>query len=261
MSFSSIRERPTGSIYPPTLFIETWIPDTDSAIVGRRGMEVAGVSLWQRQNLRRAEIFRQTRVLLGHVGYAAFSIRKVAENCDMSPQTVYNLVGDREKLLSAATAQHLHALIAAARELQGPPGFFMAYADIVWGHSLKNAEYARTVSRAHFSSCCMRTSNVRSIMQDVFLAELLTLRDSGQLRDSIDVGGLAERMQSLVAITAMNWVEDPGDETGLRRQLTTGLGLLLLGAMKSSARTALEEWTDAIQTSGKAIPSGQAGSC
>lgn len=232
--------------------LECVVPDTDIALPGRCMGEAAvprGV-LWQRQKRREAEILRQTRILIGQSGYAAFSIRKVAEKCDLAPQTVYNLVGDREQLLEAAIGQHVNAMITAARTLDGPPGFFMAFADVLWGHALKNPAYARTVTRVHLSARGILLRNVEAILTGVFRSELAQLANSGALREGIDVALVAERMQALIFMTAITWVETGGDDIALRQQLVAGLGLLLLGAMKASARGPIEEWTDAAQALG-----------
>lgn len=236
---------------PLSPLLDRVVPDTDAAIGGRRDCEPAASGvLWSRQNRRRAEILRQTRILIGHQGYTAFSIRKVAENCEVAPQTVYNLLGDREQVLEAAIGQHVSAMVTAARKLEGPPGFFMAFAEVLWGHALKNPDYVRTVTRAQFSARCTPIPKVQTLLTDVFRAELSTLGGRGDLRDGIDIALLAEHLLSVIIMAAFTWVESDGDDSALRRQLVTGLGLPLLGAMSAMARRPIEEWTDAIQANG-----------
>lgn len=237
-----------------TSLLDRIVPDTDAAIGSRRDHDPTASSvLWSRQVRRRAEILRQTRILIGHQGYAAFTIRKVAENCNVAPQTVYNLLGDREHVLEAAISQHVSAMVTAARQLEGPPGFFMAFADVLWGHALKNPDYVRTITRAQVTARGAPFPNIQARLTEMFRGELLKLAGQGQLRAGVDVAPLAEHMQSIIIMTALNWVEGSGDDMGFRRQLVVGLGLPLLGAMRASARGSVEDWTDAIQADG-AIP-------
>lgn len=242
---------------PLCALLDRVVPDTDSALPSRYAGEaaMAGV-LWQRQRQREAEILRQTRILIGQGDQTAFSIRKVAENCDLAPQTVYNLIGDREQLIAAAISQHVQAMVGAARALDGPPGFFMAFADVLWAHALKNPAYAKTVTRTQFASRCEAARNIKAILNGVFRAELTQLAECGALRESVDIVLVAERMQSLILMTAIGWAESSGDDIALRQQLVGGLGLLLLGAMKASARGPIEAWTDAVQArnTGSGLP-------
>lgn len=105
-----------SSPLPPPL--DRAVPDTESVIIIREGAPAtAEGALWGRQVRRRSEILRQARVLLGHGGFAAFSIRRVAERSSVAPQTVYNFLGDRDNVLEAAIGQHVSAMIAAAHVL------------------------------------------------------------------------------------------------------------------------------------------------
>jgi AcrR family transcriptional regulator len=229
--------------------LERIVPDANAALSGLSEGETAiAGALWQRQRQREAEILRQARILVGQSGHSAFSIRKVADNCGLAPQTVYNLVGDREQLLEAAIGQHVSAMIAAARLLEGPPTFFLAFAEVLWGHALKNPTYVKTVTRGQLGIRSIPARSVKAILTGAFQSELAQLANSGALRKNVDIVFLAERMLSLLLTTAIGWVEAGRDTTALRQQLVAGLGLLLLGAMKASARGPIEEWTDAVQT-------------
>lgn len=230
-----------GALSP---LLERVIPDTDTAIAGRRDSDPAMAGgLWSRQLSRRAEILRQTRILIGHQGYAGFTIRKVAENSEVAPQTIYNLLGDREQVLDAAIGQHVAAMITAARKLDGPPGFFMRLADVLWGHALKNSGYARTVIRAQL----ITGHRIQGVLTTAYRAELAVMAEQGQLRSGVDIGLVADCMQAGITMTAFRWADGPDDDLLLRRQVVTSLGLPLLGAMTTPARRPVEQWIDTIQ--------------
>ena len=253
------RRRTAGALSP---HLDRIIPSADTALAGRREFEPAAVgTLWNRQSLRRAEILRQARILIGHQGYAGFSIRKVAENSEVAPQTVYNLLGDREQVLEAAITQHVAAMISAARKLSSPygnmgatvsgpsspPGFFMCLADVLWGHALKNADYTRKVIRAQFTTRSIPSHRIQGVLTAAYRTELNKLADEGQLRSGIDTNLVADSMQAGVTMTAFRWADEHDDDLLLRRQIVTSLGLPLIGAMTASARRPVEMWMDMVQ--------------
>lgn len=254
------RRRTPGALSPQ---LDRIIPNADTALAGRREFEPATVgALWNRQSLRRAEILRQARILIGHQGYAGFSIRKVAENSEVAPQTVYNLLGDREQVLETAIGQHVAAMITAARKLtastgasqpassqrtSAPPGFFMSLADVLWGHALKNSDYTRIVIQAQFTTRSIPTHKIQGVLTAAYRTELNKLALDGQLRSGIDTNLVADCMQAGVTMTAFRWADDHDDDLLLRRQVVTSLGLPLIGAMTAIARRPVEIWMDAIQ--------------
>jgi len=243
--------KPLPSISPspasiPWNLLDAHLPDTASALGTAACPAAPRSGLRQRQTARRAEILRQTRILLGQEGYEAFSIRRVAHNCDMAPQTVYNLVGDRDELLGAAICQHVRAMIDVAQAHAGPAGFFMSLADLLWRHGIKHGAYSQAVLRALFSFPSEPADTVRLMTCGLLRNVLDQQAAEGRLRERVDTTLLAHSMQALIVHTGLSWAPGGGEETALRRQLVSGIGFLLLGALRTSARTPVEDWMDQV---------------
>jgi len=237
----------------PATHLHTRLPGIDSlqAHSSIKDQTSATVeSLWQRQRLQRAEILGQARVLIEQEGYSSFNIRRLADKCAVSRQTVYNLIGDRDQLLKAALCEYLDTMLSTASTFTDYPYFFLGICDVFWAHALKNPDYAREVTLAHYCADTPAATNLHRIMDESFCKGLRHIKQQGQLRDSTDIELLSGHLQSLITSIALKWVEKKCDLATLRRSLVTGAGFLLLGAMTTAARQDLEKWVDAAQVSG-----------
>jgi AcrR family transcriptional regulator len=242
-----------GSLWLPPERLDAVVPNTENAISGKPlSTQGSQYSLWRRQRVRRAEVLRQARLLIGSEGYTAFSVRRLAGICALSPQTLYNLIGDREQLLSSAIGEHLAAMVSAASELEAYPYFFMAF----WRrHLVPFDQELRLRHNGHAGLSLVpvtgAAATVHTIMREALCSALRCLEQRRLLRDRIDVALLTDHMESHIMTSALNWVEDGtgGDNAAHRRRLLSGLGFLLLGAMTASGRAGIEPWMDEVHCS------------
>lgn len=244
---SSTSENMTSAIRTLARLAEV-VPDVEDQI----GLSCSSAysspdGLWQRQKQRRASILCQTRTLIGREGYPNFNIRRLADHCSLSSQTIYNLVGDRDEVISAATCQHLDALLKSAARLEDYPCFIAALADASWYHAIRNPGYAKTVIHTHIRSRSQAADKMQTVMRTALRQVLEDMTRQSRLRQGTNIELLAERIHSLIVFTGFSWAEGGCDDAGLRQQLGTGTGLLLLGAMTKLGRESVERWVDDIQ--------------
>jgi AcrR family transcriptional regulator len=235
--------------------LRSHIPGADDLLIPRNiRNRLNSPSLYVRQKLRCAHIFQQTRKMVTEEGYSNFNVRKLATKCKLSPQTIYSMIGDRERILKSAVGQQLDALLEVSRNVDHYPNFILAMADTVWANGIKNAQYCSTVIDSQFRSKDRSPDCAHELMKSAIRETLAAMQNRNQLRSSTDIELVAERLQSVIAITGLNWADGLSDEGEMRRQLISGIGYLLIGTMRGTERNHVESWVDQVLRSDALYP-------
>jgi len=211
-------------------------------ILGRELNPSGKYSLRQRQKKLRSKIFRGVRVLIAEKGYFSFSMKELADECETTRQTIYNLVGDRENLIKAAQSEHLKALILIASKQNNYPNLFLEFANVAWRNSVINSVYVKEVMLTHHLNKAISVRDLHEISFKPLYLELLAMEKAGKLRKGVDVKLVAEHVHYLIISITLRWVRGEINDSELRCQLLSGTGFFLLGVMRPSHQEKVERF-------------------
>ncbi len=196
---------------------------------------------------RRQRILQAARELLAQGGVAALSMRKLGEHAELSVNTLYNLVGSRDRILTALIEdaierlaqvfrdqpptddpiERCHALVATSvRHVVEAPAVFRAMA--VARHermSSNGAEDRRTTERAV-------TVLTEAIDNAVAHGSLMATLDSRRLGEKVHEGWTAALEQ---------WAFGLIDDAVFATRALHGLHLVLLAVATDSVRPRLQQ--------------------
>lgn len=82
--------------------------------VASGGMFAAQSLRQMRYRQRRSEILAVTRYLLAKMGPDRFNVRRLAERCELTTQSIYNLIGNRTQIIIAAIEDYTDAMLQTA---------------------------------------------------------------------------------------------------------------------------------------------------
>lgn len=216
-------------------------PGRPLAVVDGHG----GGRRWIRQKELRASILASARQLVEGKGYDKVALRELAFRSDVTAPTIYSLVGRRREVLRSAILELSLSKITLASELgctraKTP---ILAWVDIQWSVTALYPCYSRQVVRA-----MAQPGNddlyeaLHKATQAAFLRWLLPIADGGSLRIPVSLPSVAEQLWCLVIAATQRWGNGQADLTEYRRDLMSGVGLMMLGLVdKAEART-IERW-------------------
>lgn len=200
------------------------------------------------QRQRRSEILAATRRMLARRGCDHVSLKEIAAECDVSIQTVYNLIGDRSQLLSTAVNEFIEKSFELALQAQDYPNVFLALTDIYWKTAVQHADYMRHATQNYFSGSGAYRDSIRNFGTRIFARSLACMRSRGVLRDTVDPVGLAERLSCVAPAIVFNWANEPGDGRKLRADLAESYGLMLRGASRGKDAEKIEHWMATLRS-------------
>ena len=195
------------------------------------------------QRRRRSQILSNARQLLGTQGYGGVSLREVAERSDVSIQTVYNLVGNRTNLLAEAVVEHIGAHGSLAFTREGYPNPVMALSDLYWQGAALYPEYTLNATLTYFPPDRPLHDHIHrrgaSLLRECFRR----MAANGQLRTG-DCQPAHSRIAALQSITVLDGLSGYGGVIDLRRELVSGVGMLMMPLVTVRHAAEIEQWLD-----------------
>lgn len=186
------------------------------------------VALHQRQRQRRAMILCTARAQIDD-GLTEINVRHLAERCEVCVQTVHNLVGAKDDILTAAVDEHYKRMLSALDRFDAGERVFELLADILWFLALQNPSYIKALSRRYFERPDRVHSVIDARIRDAFMRAMVIYVGG---RDSrVDCRGLAGKMHALIAISSLEWVHERTTIEDLRERLSSDFELVLNAAV------------------------------
>lgn len=190
------------------------------------------------QRMRRAKILAVVRHLLAEGGWAAITIKRVADLAGLANQTVYNLVGGREELVAAAISEYILALSKYAEERAYYPNPLLSLADCYWQAANNYPDYIRAASLVCEGDIANLCHLARSQQEGLFRSFFLKSTGSSSAR----VSGIFRHVATLTAVTTVDWAKGELNDKELRSELASCQAVLASSAMDTSLADQCVEW-------------------
>jgi len=205
---------------------------------------------WLQQTQRRARILANARLLVVEEGYDHVALRRLATRSGVTPPTIYNLIGGREEVLHRAIDEVHSAKVAFAAKRAAAENInaVLAYADTLWVALSRDPEYSRQVIHAINSSDHELSTLIRDRTVTAIVSWLAALIQAGEMRHTGNLKVVAELIHRHITTTVGVWAENHIGMQDLRRQLATGVGLMLLGLMEQAEAQRIEMWLSRLET-------------
>ncbi len=195
--------------------------------------------LLRRQRERRATALAIARRLLAEAP-EQFTLRRVADECGVTVQTLRNGFGRREDLLVAAFNDHTSAVWRTLGSTSAGPFLFLDLALVYHRCALRTPHFLRAmvISAMTNSRPLARAQRHGSLIKS---AHLRALARSETLRPGVDAEALGAHITRLNTFMMYEWAQG-GDPDDLRRDMIDGNRLLLMGALTMRAAAEVEAW-------------------
>ncbi len=195
--------------------------------------------LLRRQRERRAMALAVARRLLAEAP-DQFTLRRVAEECGVTAQTLRNSFGRREDLLVAAFNDHTSAVWRTLGRTSRGAFLFLDLALVYHACAVQTPHFLRAMvqsAMANVRPLAMAQRHGASIKS----AHLRQLARSDHLRPGVDAEALGAHITRLNTFMMYEWAQG-GDPADLRREMIDGNRLLLIGALTPRLAAEVESW-------------------
>lgn len=197
---------------------------------------------WIQQRQRRSEILAAARALMTETACEQVRLQEVAATCGISIQTIYNIIGNREELMSASGEEWVAAIAAVAgqtAEAQDLNASFVMLA-MFWDAGLTQPGYVHSAARSTLADYGSLRARFSRAGTQVLLADLQRAGLRGGVRAGVDITSLARQLALLANVTICTWSAERYDLATFRRELINGPGLMLAGALQGEELRRLE---------------------
>ncbi len=206
-------------------------------------MAESAKSLTPRQQARRDAILESVRVQLAEDGYEGVSMRKVAEQANVSPSTLYEIYQSKEHLILYAVAENIRSL--GIEEDKYEPGIerFIHRLESIANFFVRDADTGLAVAklflRADKDSPANEVFLVNAIeARKTSLIEMLEMK---QLKRGTDVEFYSRSLISLTWGTAILWARDFLSSKRFHSELIRGSMSLIQPQVTTSAAKRVSE--------------------
>lgn len=228
-----------GQVSSPPIIV----PDPFGSILNViRFRDTANLSCGLNQRRRRARILADARRLLAQRGFEGVLIQDLAKMTDLSKQTIYNLVGDKRKVIADSINDHVVEMARIADGDASGSGEIISLVNLYCLNFTHNPEYTRNASLSLFRHDRGVCREVRAKQAQLFRAWLYRQRARGLLRERVDVDVLAGQLASLNESDMIDWANGACSAHELCKNMIFGHGFMLLGAMCQAEAGKIEAW-------------------
>ena len=182
-------------------------------------------------------------------GYEGVQMQAIAAQCNISAQTIYNLVGAKAEVMEHAAADWVEGIRAAAvsRAPHADVNAVFLMIEMFWDSALMHAEWVRIASQSSAAPGDPLTRAFYRAATSALTSEIRGLNRRGALREDADVDSLARQLTATAHITIGNWCAEPTDVLAYRRDLVSGPGAMLRAWLRGSELAMLERYLAARQ--------------
>lgn len=167
-------------------------------------------------------------------------MRMIASDCDTTTQTVFNLVGNKSDLLTAAIADYATSLGVTALNWNSYPANSLGLTDAIWESARCNPEYVREATfgfatLSQYSSRCVRAGGT-----SVVAASLSDIRE--RFRSGRHFEAVVGSITSLISSAVFDWAQGRINIAALRSQMLERVALVLVGAVDVEKGMEIDAW-------------------
>ena len=196
--------------------------------------------LLRRQRERRATALAVARRLLADAP-DQFTLRRVAEECGVTVQTLRNSFGRREDLLVAAFNDHTSAVWRTLGQASSGPFLFLDLALVYHRCAVRTPKFLRAMVTSAMAAT-QPLSRTQRHGSSIKSAHLRALARGDVLRPGVDAEALGAHITRLNTFMMYEWAQG-GDPDDLRAEMIDGNRLLLMGALTPRAAAEVEAWS------------------
>jgi AcrR family transcriptional regulator len=183
---------------------------------------------------RRARILASAREIVTELGTDGLSMRDLARRSRVTVPTIYNLVGGRDAVLSAAVEEQTALFIAGieATSSANPADRLLAVHESCVRELLRLPRYYRTFLRMVFMSPTAESLRTRleTTMHEEISRGVEALWNGGKLEEWVAPAALVPLLQRNLSIVSMQWAAGEFPDTHLRAAMLYGACCVLAGA-------------------------------
>lgn len=200
---------------------------------------------------RRAAIMDTAREMISEVGYAAVTVRDLAERCRVSVPTLYNQFGGKDGLLGAAIEDHFAGVLDTAPRSRAQTGLgrLLEIVDQVAMQLCTLSTYHQRLLEAFMSldSTTAVQQRVAIRLSAALETQLKVMRDRRQLETWVKPLLCAEQITSACINAAVVWSSGMSSDASLTPSMRYSTGLILLGAVRGKSRVDVQARVIAAQ--------------
>ena len=152
--------------------------------------------LTERQFLRREKILSTARDLITMKGYKGVTMRELAKKSNVTPKTLYDQFGSKEKLMLVALKARFRQAYEAIASKKVKHGFEKLFfvIDAVMENSLRNSNFARGI----IALKGWNHAELIEIRKATYLQALAQIRDEGDFLDWVDIEIVSESLLRMI---------------------------------------------------------------
>jgi len=205
----------------------------------------------QQLHERRERILETARALIGEIGYQALTMRELAARCRVSVPTLYNQFGSKNELLATAVQSHFSGLLGSDPQATRGGGHMhlIAVVRLCASEMTRLPDYHRALIGAFMGlrdTDATQATLISNLTSELAVA-LAELRESGQLRDWLDIDVLAEQITQSCIASSVSWAIGVLDDERLEASMLHAACCLTLCAAQGAARKPLEREAQSAQ--------------
>ncbi|MFY9328965.1 MAG: TetR/AcrR family transcriptional regulator [Georgfuchsia sp.] len=207
---------------------------------------------WSAMRNRKANILAMTRRLIAEQSFDHVVLQRLAERSNVTIPTIYNLIGSRSEVLQLATNEALQAKIvfATAKAELEQLNPILVFVDTLWLGLANDPAYSRQLLRgiAYRDSDGWIGGFLFREMRSAMEKWLNKLATTGNFRDTgMSTRAMAKFICWHIDAAVTSWRENESKLSDLRRNLTQGVGLFLLGALMNEEARSVTKWLKRLE--------------
>lgn len=235
--------RDTSSVAPDAR-IEAPDPWQPARLYRMRNGHKSHGKRWLAQSERQSVILAASRRQISEQGYEGVSLKHVASMCNISKQTVYNIVGSRDEMIRKASSEWVSWLAIWA--LSGsPPARLLTVLASFWFSVTAYREYTAQSVQASCAPSSPLNASFRETGTQVVLPLLVELAKRDQIRPSLDIARYSWHLTEAVHAGTCRWTLASYSDEEFRRDFVYGPGMMLLGALQGQEASLVEQHLEA----------------
>jgi len=209
---------------------------------------------------RRSLILANTRQIISESGFGNVHMRQLAERSEVTPPTIYALVGTKHEVVQQALLEGLEAKFAlaerrAALEAINP---ILAFGAVKWDAIVGDPGYYRQIMRGATSGSLDLSTvlTIHATIADRFLLWFEEMTASGFLRKDAPFppSVVAPLIARQFAVPISSWVTERITLAQLRPDVIASLAVPLLGVVAETERDRMLAWLEREQLSASRCP-------
>ncbi len=206
-----------------------------------------GGKRWHSHQERRSQILAAARRLLTDRGLDGVCFRAIADLCEISVPTIYNVVGDRGRVMNDASAEWVQwvALAAASRAAGGSPA--LTVLEAFWASGPDHPQFTANAVKDTFFPQSRIGEAFHNTGYGLIRDMLRELRAGERLRPHVSIDRLAWHLTRSTHAGIANWSLHPYDRAEFRAEFADGPGLMFLGAVQGAEIKTVERTLEQIR--------------